>query len=61
MTMPRSQPSDGDTSVEPAGDGPVDETPDLNVHEVTSERTVLTEPDNTDGWIATDTTVTPSE
>jgi hypothetical protein len=53
---PRSQPSDA-TSVEPSADGPADDTPELNVHEVTSERTVLTEPGNTDGWIATDTTV----
>ncbi|MFB6303658.1 MAG: hypothetical protein ABEH47_00705 [Haloferacaceae archaeon] len=61
MTTPRSRESDVDVSV--AHDGAVsdDESPELNVYEIHSERVVLTEPDNTDGWIATDTTVIPRE
>jgi hypothetical protein len=61
MTASRSQLSDTDASVEPARDGPVDESPMLNRYEIHSERTVLTEPGNTDGWIAIDTTVRPPE
>lgn len=49
--------ADVDSDVEPAGNASVDGTPELNLYEIHSERTVLTEPGNTDGWIATDTTV----
>lgn len=61
MTSSRSRTSDLDDHTERVGDDPVDESPQLNVYEIHSERTVLTEPDNTDGWIATDVTVTPRE
>lgn len=61
MTPSRSTTSDTDSSPGSVEDAPVDEAPDLNVYEIHSERTVLTEPGNTDGWIAADTTVTPRE
>lgn len=32
---------------------------EISVHRPTSEKTVFTEEGNTDGWIATDLTVTP--
>ncbi|WP_096388972.1 DUF7331 family protein [Halopenitus persicus] len=61
MTTSRSQTPASDARTEPTGDESPDETPELNVYEIHSERTVLTEPGNTDAWIATDTTVTFSE
>lgn len=61
MTKPRSRTEDGDTQSEPAERPPVNESPQLNLYEIHSERTVLTESGNTDGWIATDMTVTPPE
>lgn len=61
MRASRGRRSQADAAADHVGDGPVDETPDLNVHEVNAERTVLTEPGNTDGWIATDLTVAPPE
>lgn len=61
MTTSRSQTPASDATTEPTGDDPLDETPGLNVYEIHSDRTVVTEPGNTDAWIATDTTVTPSE
>jgi hypothetical protein len=42
-------------SDEPA-DPPADE-PDISAHSTTPDRTVFTESDNGDGWIATDLTV----
>ncbi|GAB3420452.1 hypothetical protein GCM10027435_23100 [Haloparvum alkalitolerans] len=61
MTTSRSRPSDAGAGSEPVGGGPVDESPELNAYELNVGRTVLTEPGNTDGWIATDTTVSPPE
>lgn len=61
MTTSRSRPSDVDSEVEPVGDASVAETPELNLYELHSERTVLTEPGNTDAWIATDLTADPGE
>lgn len=61
MTTSRSRTSDTDATSESAGDIPVDETPRLNCYEIHSERTVFTESGNTDGWVATDMTVTPPE
>lgn len=61
MTTSRSQTTDANRGADPTGTDPVDETPTLNLYEIHSERTVLTESGNTEGWIATDTTVTPSE
>lgn len=59
MTTPRGRTSDDVAESEADENPPVDDTPRLNIYEIHSDRTVLTEPDNTDGWIATDTTVTP--
>lgn len=61
MTTSRSQTQDTDASVAPTGSAPPEETPELNIYEIHAERTVVTEPGNTEGWIATDVTVTPSE
>ncbi|MFC6614327.1 hypothetical protein ACFQAS_05065 [Halopenitus salinus] len=61
MTTSRSRPSDADAASDSADDSRIDDAPELNVYEIHSERTVLTEPGNTDGWIASDTTVTPSD
>lgn len=61
MTTSRSRPSAADAENEPVGDGLDDDSPELNAYELNSERTVLTEPGNTDGWISTDTTVSPWE
>lgn len=44
-----------------AAEIPVDETPELNIYEIHSDRIVFTEPGNTDGWIATEETVVPPE
>lgn len=60
MTTSRSQPSEA-TGVDPSGDDPPRDTPELNCYEIRSGRTVVTEPGNTDGWIATDMTVDPTE
>jgi hypothetical protein len=59
MTTSRSQTSDNVAESKADTNPPVIETPRLNCYEIHSARTVLTEPGNTDGWIATDTTVTP--
>lgn len=61
MKTSRSRLSDTDAENEPVGDAPVDESPELNVYDLGSDRTILTEPSNTDGWIASDTTVAPLE
>lgn len=61
MTTSRSRPSDADAENDSVGDSPDDDSPELNVYDLNSGRTVLTEPGNTDGWIASDTTVAPSE
>jgi hypothetical protein len=49
--------SDGNESAD--GDEPTDrnEPVGLRVHATTPHRTVFTEPENSDGWIATDLTV----
>jgi hypothetical protein len=60
MTYSRSQVPDAESDGERA-DATDDGTPELNVYEIRSERTVFTEPDNTDGWIATDETVVPPQ
>jgi hypothetical protein len=39
------------------GDSSATEAPELNSYEIHDDRTVFTEPDNTDAWIATDETV----
>lgn len=59
MSPPRSQRPDLERGT--AGGTSTEETPDLNLYEIHADRTVFTEPDNTDGWIATDYTVTPLE
>jgi hypothetical protein len=59
MTSSRRQMSDAEIDVERV-DSPDDGTPELNVYEIHAERTVFTEPGNTDGWIAADETVVPS-
>lgn len=61
MTTSRSRPSDAEAENEPVADAMVDETPDLNVYDLNADRTILTEPGNTDGWIASDTMVSPRE
>lgn len=61
MTTSRSRPTDDAAEHEPVGDAPVDETPDLNGYDLNEDRSILTEPGNTDGWIASDTTVSPPE
>jgi len=60
MTTSRSQESDA-VGADPVDDEPAREPPALNCYETQPGRTVLTEPGNTDGWIATDTTVVPWE
>lgn len=59
--MSQSLDPESDVAGEPAGDVPADETPALNRYEIHAERTVMTEPGNTDGWIASDLTVAPPE
>jgi len=59
MTRPRSQRPGVVRGA--ATETSVDEAPELNVYEIRSDRTVFTEPGNTDGWIATDRTVAPPE
>lgn len=49
---------DGELPEVPRGD---DGVPELTTHEVTETKIVFTEEENTDGWIATDLTVNPSE
>jgi hypothetical protein len=61
MTTSRSRTPDTETAGDPSVDSPGNETPELNVYELHADRTVLTESGNTDGWIATDLTVTLSE
>lgn len=61
MTTSRSRPSDAEAENEPVADAMADETPDLNVYDLNADRTILTEPGNTDGWIASDTMVSPRE
>lgn len=61
MTSSRSRASETATRTEPDAAEDVDETPQLNVREIHSERTVFTEEANTDGWIATDLTVALTE
>jgi hypothetical protein len=61
MTTSRSQTPASGASTESTGAESLEEPPELNVYEINSERTVLTEPNNTDAWIATDTTVGLSE
>jgi hypothetical protein len=55
MTSSRSQRPD--VGRDATGGTSGDETPELNIYEIHSDRTVFTEPGNTDGWIATDETV----
>ncbi|WP_435101568.1 hypothetical protein [Halarchaeum sp. P4] len=45
----------------PEFDAEYDETPTVNCRAVHSDRRVFTEDGNSDGWIATDLTVTPKE
>jgi len=61
MTTSRSRPSNAEAENEPVAEVPADETPELNVYDLNADRTILTEPGNTDGWIASDTTVSPPE
>jgi myo-inositol-hexaphosphate 3-phosphohydrolase len=43
---------------EPLDDGPESrDSPNVSVHESTPERSVFIEAANTDGWIASDTTI----
>lgn len=57
MTSSRSQRPDAERDA--AREPTADERPELNIYEIHADRTVFTEPDNTDGWIATDETVPP--
>jgi hypothetical protein len=41
------------------GEQTVEHSVTVTAHECSPDRTVFTERDNTDGWIATDTTVDP--
>lgn len=59
MTTSRSRPSETEAENNPVGDAPVDESPELNAYDINADRTVFTEPGNTDGWIASDSTMTP--
>ncbi|MFB6235776.1 MAG: hypothetical protein ABEH81_03905 [Halopenitus sp.] len=61
MTTSRSRALDAEADKESVADAPIDETPELNVYDLNADRTILTEPGNTDGWIASDTTVSPPE
>lgn len=61
MTTSRSRPSDAAAENEPVADAMVDEAPELNAYDLNADRTILTEPGNTDGWIASDTMVSPRE
>jgi hypothetical protein len=60
MTTSRSQMPDDEIDGGRV-DSPDDGTPELNVYEIHSDRTVFTEPNNTDGWIAADETVVPPQ
>ncbi|MFB6302621.1 MAG: hypothetical protein ABEH78_07155 [Haloferacaceae archaeon] len=57
MTTSHGRAADADFGGVPAEDDSDDEAPRLNAYEIHSDRTVLTEPGNTDGWIASDVTV----
>jgi|AntRauTorckE6833_2_1112554.scaffolds.fasta_scaffold277248_2 hypothetical protein len=45
----------------PADSPPRPSKPKLSAHTVTTDRTVITEENNTDGWIASDLTVPLAE
>jgi len=59
MTTSRSRTADANVGEAATNRDGVDETPGLNAYEIQSGRTVLVDPDDTDGWIATDLTVEP--
>lgn len=61
MTTSRSRTSDAEATSDPTADLQAGDAPELNVYEIHSRRTVLTEPGNTDGWIASDVTVSLSD
>lgn len=49
--------TDRDETDDGFADEAVDGSVDLRAHATSPNRTVFTEPDNSDGWIATDVTV----
>jgi hypothetical protein len=59
MTTSRSRTADANVGGADTSRDVVDETPRLNAYEIHSGRTVVVDPDDTDGWIATDLTVEP--
>lgn len=61
MTTPHQSMQDGETDTGFTATFRDDDVPELTSHEVTENRIVFTEEENSDGWIATDLTVMPSE
>ncbi|MEE6208580.1 hypothetical protein U3A55_00195 [Salarchaeum sp. III] len=48
-------------TTDPSQDANDPDAPLVTARTVTDDRTVFTEDDNTDGWISTDLTVTPTQ